>query len=101
MEKAVALKPGFESALSDLALLYEIQNETGKARNIYRQLIEEHPNAWLTGCAWQTGHPGKEVRGGHRILEDVLKLDSRNREARLTLALALMEPRSPSAPSKN
>jgi len=29
------------------------------------------------------------------ILEDVLKLDGRNREARLTLALALMETKNP------
>ena len=59
MEKAIALKPDFESALSDLALLYEIQNESGKAREIYRQLIEEHPSAWDTGCAWQNWTSGK------------------------------------------
>ncbi len=96
MEKAVALKPGFESALSDLALLYEIQNESAKARALYGKLIEEHPQR----LSYRLRLAKLDIREKHydeaiRILEDVLKLDSRNREARLTLALAYLEVQKP------
>ncbi len=96
MEKAIALKPGFEAALSDLALLYEIQNENGKAREIYRQLIQEHPlrMGYRLRLA-KLDIREKKYNEAIQVLEEVLKFDSRNREARLTLALAYMEIQKP------
>ena len=94
MEKAIALKPGFESALSDLALLCEIQNESGKAREIYRQLIEEHPQrmGYRLRLA-KLDIREKKYNEAIGILNEVLKLDSRNREARLCLLYTSPSPR--------
>jgi len=89
LRKTLQIKPSFESALIDLALLYEAQEKNTEVIDIYRKIIQSNPTG--LEARFKLGKTYLELNRydeAKKEFNEIINLDGTNTGARFSLGLA-------------